>query len=104
MKARVFESSHDGIASNRGGESVRVCVDRKVHLLLASWWYDQTGDPKSASDTVYYGVEVPCDGSCLQREIELPVEAEALVQKFLISDGKDCDEYRRETPRYPAHA
>ena len=49
-------------------------------------------------------VEVPCDGSCLQREIELPVEAEALVQKFLISDGKDCDEYRRETPRYPAHA
>lgn len=103
MKAHIFQFDPDGGASNGGGESRHVCVDRKVHLVLASSWYDQTGDWEAAYDRVYYSVVGPCDGSCLPH-MELPAEAEALVQRFLTSDGKDRGEYVRRTPRHPEHA
>ena len=99
MKAHLFKSDYDG-ASNGGSGSDEVCVDRKVHLTLLDSWYDQSGDPGSACDSVRYQVLGPCDGSCLPTR-ELPPEAEELVLKFLASDGQELGTYERSTARYP---
>jgi len=102
MRAHIFYTEDGLDASNGGGNSMKVCVDGKVHLTLSSSWYDQSGDEVAADDSVFYGNLVACDGSCNQ-SCELPMEAEDLVRKFLASDGKECGEFERTTPRYPNH-
>lgn len=100
MQARIF--SHDGDdASNGGGETYKLCVNGKVHLTYLTSWYDQTGCEEDANDSFRYYELEPCNGSCSQ-QLDLPPEVEALIQKFLVSGGKDRGEFGKTTPRYPA--
>lgn len=100
MRAHIFYESPDCDASNGGGSRMTVCVDRKVHLTLATGWYDQSGDEETAYESVFHGDLMPCDGSCLPT-LNLPAQAEDLVRKFLASDGKERGEYRLSAPLYP---
>lgn len=99
MIAIIYRSEGDS-ASNGGGSTAWLCVDRKVHIKRSTSWYDQTGCETEAYDLESWGDLGPCDGSCLPK-MELPQCAEKLIQRFLESGGKECSGFSQETPRYP---
>jgi len=100
MEVFFYRSDDDEGASNGGGFTRLLCVDRKVHVTHSGSWYDQTGCEYDAFDSENWEVTGPCDGSCTPKGF-LTVEAVDLVNRFLSSDGKDLYEWSKTTKRYP---
>ena len=100
IRARMYDyTDHEG-ASNGGGTTAKLCFNDTVHLFHAHSWYDQSGCEKSAYNYEVYEVIGPCDGSCRSGE-DLPPYAESLIQKFIVSGGKEKSKWEKQTPIYP---
>ncbi len=101
MTAIVFRSDENS-ESDGGGTHLWLCVDKKVHLQSSKGWYNQAGAERSAFSCEDGECLDPCDGSCVQNTIQLPSEAEELVQRFLNSGGKEKGEIHKKAPLYSA--
>ena len=100
MPVFLYRSDDEEGASNGGGFTKLLCVDRHVHVEHKGGWYDQTGCEAEAFDSETWKVIGHCDLSCTP-EGSLSDEAVHLVNRFLSSEGRDLCEWSRTTKRYP---
>lgn len=102
MSARVFRTSGDE-ASNGGGYEYSLCVLGKVHLTYSTSWYDQAGCEELAFDAKEFHNFSPCNGSCMEKTVELPSDVEAQVKNLI--EGRlafsSAQSFEWEKKRYP---
>lgn len=100
MEVFKYRSDEDEGASNGGGFTNLLCVDRAIHVTQSGCWYDQTGCEYDAYSSESWDVTGPCDGSCTPKGC-LTTEAVDLVTRFIESGGKEMCKWSKTTKLYP---